>query len=136
MGKPISIILLTSMFIALHQLAAAAFDGSEPLLCAVIEVAECDVESGCRKGTVESMDIPQFIRIDFEKNRISGKVEAGRKKESEIKNLERVDGKLIMQGVEGGRGWSMVISENTGKMSATASEDQFGFVVFGACTIP
>jgi hypothetical protein len=28
----------------------------------------------------------------------------------------------------------MVISEETGKMSGTVSEDEVGFVIFGACT--
>jgi len=39
-----------------------------------------------------------------------------------------------MHGGQGGRGWSLVISEETGKMSATISEDQVGFVIFGAFT--
>lgn len=41
---------------------------------------------------------------------------------------------MILQGVEGGRAWSMVIGKETGKMSATVADDQVGFVVFGACT--
>ena len=47
-----------------------------------------------------------------------------------IKSIEHIDGKMIMQGSENGRGWTIVISEKTGKMSATISDDQVGFVVF------
>jgi hypothetical protein len=43
-----------------------------------------------------------------------------------------VDGNMILQGVEGRRAWSMVITKETGKMTATVSDHQFGFVVFGA----
>jgi hypothetical protein len=32
------------------------------------------------------------------------------------------------------RGWTMVISKKTGKMSATASDDDEAFVLFGVCT--
>lgn len=60
---------------------------------------------------------------------------------SRIENMERVDGKLILQGAEDGRrevrdglGWSIAISEDKGKMVLTGSGDQVGFVVFGACT--
>ncbi len=133
--KLIGIFLLTmSIFITSYQPAVAEFDGSEPLLCAAIKAIECGVEDGCRESTVGAMNIPQFITIDFKKNMISPKEGDGSKKGSEIKNLGRVDDKLIMQGTEGGRGWSMIISETSGKMSATVTGDQFGFVVFGACT--
>ncbi len=50
------------------------------------------------------------------------------------KEDEHNPGNLIMQGGEAGRGWTLVISEETGKMSATISEDRVGFVIFGACT--
>jgi hypothetical protein len=49
-------------------------------------------------------------------------------------NHKRENGKLILQGIEDGRGWSLVIVEETGKMSATIAGDQVGFVVFGNCT--
>lgn len=49
-------------------------------------------------------------------------------------NVELNDGRLIMQGAENGRGWTLVISEKTGEMSATVSDDKVGFVVFGTCT--
>jgi hypothetical protein len=42
---------------------------------------------------------------------------------------------MILQGIEDGRGWSIIISEDTGKMTATASQDDVGFVIFGACTL-
>ena len=53
---------------------------------------------------------------------------------SAIKSIEHIDGKMIMQGSENGRGWTIVVSEKTGKMSATISDDQVGFVIFGAST--
>jgi hypothetical protein len=47
---------------------------------------------------------------------------------------------LILQGAEDGykevrdgTGWSMAISEETGKMVLTESGNQVGFVIFGAC---
>jgi hypothetical protein len=134
MRKLIGIILLSSMFTMSYQFASADFDSSKPLLCAVIETIECDAGKGCSETTVEIMNIPQFIWIDMEKSKISGKVEGGKQEDTVIKNFEQVDGKLIMQGGEGGRGWSMVIQESTGKLSATISGDQAGFVIFGACT--
>jgi hypothetical protein len=41
---------------------------------------------------------------------------------------------MHVQGVEGSRAWSMVLAKESGKMSATVADDQFGLVSFGACT--
>jgi len=48
----------------------------------------------------------------------------------------RVDGLLIVQGGEEGRGWSATIDEETGRMSAGVVGPDHVFAVFGACTIP
>ena len=48
--------------------------------------------------------------------------------------MEHLNGRLILQGTQNGKGWSMVITEATGNMTVTASNDKVGFVVFGACT--
>jgi len=49
--------------------------------------------------------------------------------------MVHVEGKLILQGVQEGKAWSMVITDDTDKMTLTAADDQEGFVVFGACTV-
>ena len=52
-----------------------------------------------------------------------------------VRNIEHLSGNLIIHGGQDGRGWTLTISEQTGKMSATISADGEGFVVFGACTL-
>jgi len=112
--------------------AEGKYDGSVPLLCVPIEGIECEVAGKCLAGTAESVNLPQFLRVDVQNKKISAADKSGR--ETAIRYLERANGRLIMQGVQGGRGWTMVISEETGKMSGTVSEDEVGFVIFGACT--
>lgn len=132
MSKINAIGLVLSLCMAPAHLAAASFDGSIPLLCASIEAIECAPGGDCHRGMADSVNIPQFLNIDFKAKTISASEEDGRK--ARIKNFERINGRLILQGVQAGRGWTVVISEETGKMSAAASDDQAGFVVFGACT--
>jgi hypothetical protein len=135
MSKLIGIVFVILTFILPHTPSAAGFDGSSPLLCAGIEAFGCDIEYGCIEGTVESMDIPQFVRIDFGNNKISTPEGSKEKRVSVIKNFKRDNGVMILQGIEDGRGWSIIIAEDTGKMTATASQDDVGFVIFGACTL-
>jgi len=131
MGLAFLCLILTPL-----SLGAADFDGSKPLLCATIETFECGSGIECQRGTAQSVNLPQFLKIDFKDKKISGTRESGEVLTTEIENMERSDGKLVLQGTQNNKGWSMLINEVTGKMTITASDDQAGFVVFGACTNP
>ena len=103
-----------------------------PLLCVPIEIVECEAAGKCVNTTAEGVNLPQFIKVNFKEKTLSAAQEGG--PTTPIKHVEREDGRMIMHGGQNGRGWSVVISEETGKMSATVTEDQVGFVIFGACT--
>ena len=113
-------------------LGAATYDGSVPLLCASMTVLECDKTGTCAQRTVESTNIPPFVTIDFEQKTIRDTNNVDRT--SMIKHLERLDGHLVMHGGEHGRGWNIVIAEETGTLSASAVGEGVGFVIFGVCT--
>ena len=123
--------------------AAGNFDGSKELLCAVMDLVECIPGAKCQQVTAEEVGIPNFLRIDFEKKKLSATFADGSKKRSAINNIEKIDGKVILQGAEDGiegvrdgLGWSLAIDEDNGKMVLTASGDAVAFVMFGACTLP
>ena len=50
-----------------------------------------------------------------------------------IRVTERQEDRVILAGVEGNRGWSMIIVESTGHMSLTLTDADAGWVVFGNC---
>jgi hypothetical protein len=133
------VVLLTCA--AWFPVEAGDFDGSKPLLCAVIDVVECAPGGGCERLTAESIGLPQFLWINFDEKTIREKRESGEGRSTTIERIDRVDGKVILQGAEDGvegvrdgLGWSMAISEETGKMVLTGSGDAVAYVVFGACT--
>ena len=123
--------------------AAGNFDGSKDLLCAVMDIIECVPGGKCQEATAEEVGIPNFLRINFNEKKLSATFADGSQKISPIVNLEKIDGKVILQGAEDGiegvrdgLGWSLAIDENNGKMVLTASGDAVAFVMFGACTLP
>jgi hypothetical protein len=141
----IKILGLTMAFAVLAALPAAAgnFDGSKALICAVIDLVECQPGGKCQQVTAEDVGIPQFLKINFKEKKISATHADGSQRITAIENFERIDGKLIIQGAEDGIegvrdgvGWSLAIAEETGKTVLTASGDEVGFVIFGACTLP
>lgn len=125
-------ILLCVLFFPV-QVLAGDFDGSKPLLCAIIEIYDCGAEGECEKATPGEVDAPRFFKIDFKQKKISGTLETGHHRTTQIMEMERVDGKLILQGVDQGTGWSAVITEANGRVALSGTGDQVVFAVFGAC---
>ncbi len=120
--------------VAFFEARAASFDGSEPLLCASVEAYDCGAGGECFKGTAESINAPQFIRLDFEQKLARATRLGGEERTAKIESMTREEGKLILQGVQLGLGWSMVITQESGTMALTAAGNQAVFVIFGACT--
>lgn len=113
--------------------ASAKFDGSVPLLCVPIEITQCDEGGKCYQGTAEDVNLPQFIHVNLKEKSLSG-VGAAAERTTAIDFMERQNGRIVLHGGQGGRGWTAVISEATGKLSATISEEGTAFIIFGACT--
>jgi hypothetical protein len=114
---------------------AGDFDGSRTLLCALIELYECAPNEGCERTIAEAINLPQFLTINFKKKQISGTTPEGNVRKTDIERMEHVSDRMILQGGEEGRGWSISINEKTGKVVATVSGEEAGFVIFGACTV-
>jgi hypothetical protein len=128
----LGLLVIAVMSFGADRVALAKFDGSVPLLCAPIEVVDCEFGGKCFTGNAESVNLPQFVKIDFKEKVLSAVDDASRT--TPIVYTERDNGRLIMHGGQNGRGWTILISEETGKLSATISEEGVGFIVFGACT--
>ena len=105
--------------------------GSKPLLCAVTEVVQCDELGNCVRGTPEDVNVPRFVDVDPAKKQLRSH---GGGETTAIQNLVRGDGRLVLQGAERGRGWSVYISEATGRLSAAISDDGWASAIFGSCT--
>lgn len=114
--------------------AAGSLDGSEPLMCASVETHDCQPGDTCIKGLAEDIDAPQFIRLDFERGVARTTRANGEERTAKIQKSTLETGRLILQGVQQGLGWTLTISQLDGTMTLTAVGDGVAFVVFGACT--
>jgi hypothetical protein len=128
-------LLLFLLATLIHPAHAADFDGSKPLVCAMIQAFECGPDTGCQGGTPESNGLSRFLRVDVGKKEIRSTKES-QERTSKIEKMEHADGMLILNGTQNGRGWTLTITESTGYMVLSVAGDQVAFVVFGACTQP
>lgn len=136
-------ILIVCTFLSSISAATAVeagdFDGARPMLISVTRVVECVPDSTCREVSPASVELPQFLKVDFNKKTIRSAAAGDEAPATTIERHEVVDGKLILQGAEDGYenlrdglGWTMAITEKTGQVVLTASGDEVAFVVFGA----
>jgi hypothetical protein len=113
---------------------AADFDGTRPLLMAVIDVIECHPGGSCEKVTPQEARLPRFLEVDFDKKEISEVGDRQDERRTAIQNITEGDEVVILQGAQNGRGWSLTITKASGDAVATVADPVSGFVLFGACT--
>jgi len=120
---------------------AADFNGSETLLCSFAQVVECDLGSECHDVTSESVDAPDFVKLDFRRKKITAISAGVESAPDDIDNVLDLASYVVVQGVQGGAegaadtlAWSASINHETGLIVVTAAGENAGFVVFGACT--
>jgi hypothetical protein len=118
-----------------HLALAGDFDGSKPLVCAMIEAFECGPDTGCESGTPESNGLSRFLRVDVGKKEVRTTKQL-QERASKIEKVDHAEGVLLLNGTQNGRGWNLTINETTGYMVLSVAGDQVAFVVFGACTQP
>ena len=118
--------------------AAGKFDGSAPVICGTTAVTECSADGRCQRGTATDVNFPVIFQVDAAGKKLRNlHTNPGQQgMESPIRNVDHANGKMILSGAEGDRGWSVLIHESTGQMSAAVAGDGEGFVIFGQCALP
>lgn len=114
---------------------AAGFDGSANLICAANNVVACSKSSVCVQGEASTFDLPVFMYVDFKAKVVKARTEGDAKQvESPIKNFQKSNTQLILQGIENGHGWGISIDQTGGRMTTTVSGEASNFMIFGSCT--
>ncbi|CAB3776778.1 hypothetical protein [Pararobbsia alpina] len=115
--------------LASATLQAADFDGSKPLICATIDAHDCDPGLTCQRSLPAELGAPQFLRIDFAKKTI-----AGPQRTTPIHFMDNSPAEILMQGVEFGFAWTIVIDKASGELTMTLLSSEDALVLFGSCT--
>ena len=114
--------------------AAENVTGVVRMICASGHAQICLETGDCYAATPWELSVPDFVIIDTKKGTISTTKASGLSRSTEFTKSARMDGLIHLQGVEGGRAFSFVIHEATGRMTAAIARDGLSVTVFGACT--
>ena len=126
--------LAVGVSLALAPLLADDVTGSSRLLCSAAQATRCFADGECNTGPPWKWDIPMFIEIDLDGRKLSTTAASGQNRSTPIKTIEREGGLIFLQGVEGGRAFSFVITEETGFLSAGVATEGMSVAAFGGCT--
>ena len=134
-----AILFCLALLLASAPLAADDLTGADRFLCSSAQVTACFALGECVSLPPWELNVPQFIEIDLGEMTLSTTAASGEDRSTPIKNLEREDGPgraslIFLQGVENGRAFSFVITEETGMASIAVARDGLAVTVFGACT--
>jgi hypothetical protein len=108
--------------------------GVDEMICAAAQVKICIENDTCYSATPAELGVPNFVVIDTKKKLISTTKASNQNRSTKFTSVEKLDGLIYLQGVEGGRAFSFVIDEATGHMTVAVSRDGLSVSVFGACT--
>jgi hypothetical protein len=122
---------LAAAFIFPRVALAQSLDASKPLRCALAEASECDLAAACTDVTMEQIELPDELRVDFAAKQLTS---ADSKRASPIQAVESLDDVLVLQGHQNGRGWTMVVDRASGHLSASLASSEGAFVLAGGCT--
>ena len=115
-------------------LRADDLTGASRVLCTCVQATRCVEGGDCTIDLPWNMNIPQFIEVDLVSKRMSTTPASGGNRATVADTLRREKGKIVLQGFENGRAFSLFIDEASGMLSAAVAADGQAVAVFGACT--
>lgn len=108
--------------------------GTDRFLCTAIQATACFVEGDCVIDVPANLNVPQFIVVDLKAKSLATTKASGENRSTAVEHLRRENGKVVLQGYERERAFSIVIHEESGDLSAAVAQDGRGVTVFGSCT--
>lgn len=129
-----TIILYPILLLASAAALADSLTGKDRLLCSAVEATVCTADGICESGPPWDWQIPQFLIVDLDRKELTSTEASGENRATPILSLSREDGHIVLQGVQAGRAFSMVLREDNGHAAIAIATDGVTISVFGACT--
>ncbi len=135
--------MTTQKNIAAHSallvgLCLASANGSanerDVMFCAASQVIVCPEQGECTRGLPETANLPRLFRIGLKDGEVVSLNPGGDRRTSRILHLNEDNGIYVLQGAEGGKGWTATVNGSDGRLTITVSSSGEAYVVFGICT--
>jgi hypothetical protein len=108
--------------------------GSDSLLCYGLSAARCETGEPCESVEPWRLNLPDFVKLDLRGKRIQTPAGSPEQRETPLQNVQRSNGTILIQGVQGERAFSWLITETSGEGTLSVAGLGQGVTVFTVCT--
>jgi hypothetical protein len=108
--------------------------GSDSLLCYGLSAARCETGAACESVEPWKLNIPDFVKLDLRGKLLQTTAASNDKRETPLQSVQRTDGTILIQGSQGERAFSWLISETSGEGTLSVAAQGQGVTVFTVCT--
>lgn len=108
--------------------------GSDSLLCYGLSAARCETGAACEMLEPWRLNLPDFVKLDLRGKRLQTTAGSPEQRETPLQNVQRSNGTILIQGVQGERAFSWLILETSGEGTLSVAGHGQGVVVFTVCT--
>ena len=108
--------------------------GSDSLLCYGLSAARCETGEACQAVEPWKLNLPDFVKLDLRGKRIQTTAASKDVRETPMQTVQRANGKILIQGQQGERAFSWLISEASGEGTLSVAAEGQGVTVFTVCT--
>jgi len=108
--------------------------GSDSLLCYGLSAARCEPGAACESMEPWQLNIPDFVKLDLRGKRMQTTAASNDQRETPLQNVQRSNGTILIQGSQGERAFSWLITETSGEGTLSVAGQGRGVTVFTVCT--
>jgi len=126
--------LSIGLLCAASPLAADPLGDAEAFLCTAMDVRTGAPDEDCMRTSAWALNVPPFIEVDLARRELRTTEASRENRSTPIKHLESDEGFHYVQGVEGGRAFSMVVNRETGRLTVSVARAELSVNAFGQCT--
>ncbi len=126
-------LVTASLVLTAPPVRADDLTGAGRFLCSVVSVGRCDLD-GCEEDTPDGAMIPQFVIVDLGAKLLSTTPASGENRSTPIETFRRDGGLIVLQGLQNGRAFSIVVGEKSGRASVAIAREELVLAVSAVCT--
>jgi len=113
---------------------SAALAASGSYICAISEAYECQTVTGCKRASLDAINLSEFIVLDLDKKQLTSAAIGEAPRMEDIEGLSSTDKLIFVHGTQDQETWNWTVSLETGALTGGITTGNSSFAIFGNCT--
>lgn len=114
--------------------SGTASAASSTYICAISEAYECVTVEGCKRVSLNAINLSEFIMLDLDKKQLTAATMDEEARTEDIEGMTSTDKAIFLHGTQDEESWNATISLKTGELTGGIASGSSSFAIFGNCT--